>query len=115
MKKYSLYSQNVESTEREVMRELYPSSAEYLPFYLFPQTHEQAFGVPASQIVDLSIYNFVDSAEDKLEPTDVTRAEFDAQADALLGSQHTGREIILSTTQGRYLRDTRYPPIEQEI
>ena len=94
MKKYSLYSTTVESAEREALLSKYTQAATYLPFYLFAQTHEQAFGVPAVGGVDWSQHRLVDTEEDKSSDTDLTFAEFDAMSDALLAQEHQGIELI---------------------
>ena len=108
MKKYALYSQDVSSTERETLLARFPQAAQYLPFYLFPQTHEQLIGAPAASLIDLSQYSLIDNVEDRVNENQMTYAEFDAYTNDLLAQEHTGREVILSVHQGRYLRDTRY-------
>lgn len=108
MKLYSLYSMDVITPEREALQTRHPKAAEYLPFYLFCETHEQAFGVPASNILDLSRHRLVNTEAEKESEDDMTFDEFRTLADRLLQQEHTGREVILNKQQGPFLKQEFY-------
>lgn len=111
MKKYSLYRKVGVNAERDALLEKYPQCAEYGNFYLFAETHEQAFGVPASNITDYGETNLVGNAQDITSPNDVTQADFDVLLTATLaGGIPVGREVIFNRGTGRYFRDSRFPP-----
>jgi hypothetical protein len=111
MKKYSIYSMDIDNEQRETMLAKHGKAAQYLPFYLFGETYEQLTGLPHPHSMDLSVFNLTDTPEFE---TDKTFAEFDAMCDALLGGTFDGREVVLSKQQGRYLQTTRYPAPEVE-
>ena len=110
MKLYSVFSKTIETPEREALRAAFPHAAEYGEHYLFPMSYEQLTGETHENTVDMTGYNLTDTPENE---NDITFAQFNAQCDAML-SDETGREVLLSVQMGRYLKQSRYQPVEEE-
>lgn len=117
MKLYSIYSKTVGSEDRDRLVEMYPQSAIYTQsdfskqYVLFPVTHEQAFGEPASNITDMSGVTIVDEVTTAGE---VTEEMFEAWAEDLMQSPDGGREVIINRQCALFLLN-RYFKSEEEI
>lgn len=115
MKVYLVWATNlpegVNTADRDRYVEQFPCAAKYEPFYLFPAEKSEVSKL-ACDVVDLSSKVLVEKAEDKTGADDITHAEFDAMADQLIGQGFSGRAIVLSVTQGRYLHQSRYAESE---
>ncbi|QDP56409.1 MAG: hypothetical protein Tp152SUR00d2C52646391_5 [Prokaryotic dsDNA virus sp.] len=115
MKVYLIWAvalaEEIDTTDRDRYIEKFPCAAKYEPFYLFPAEQEEVTALTC-EVVDLSSKLLVESAEDKYNETDITYAEFDAMADELINQGFSGRAIVLSVAQGKYLKESRYPEPE---
>lgn len=111
MKVYLIWAINLpeetDTKDRDRYLEKFPHAAQYLPFHLFPANYDEVANLTCN-IVDLSGKALVETEEEKLTESDLTYAEFDALADQLIGQGFSGRCIVLSVAQGRYLHQTRY-------
>ncbi|AYA64312.1 hypothetical protein [Alteromonas sp. RKMC-009] len=109
MKLYAAYSKAVQTDQRDALIEAYPHAAVYGEHYLFPCSYEQLTGETNPNTVDLTGKRLVEEIETE---HDMTFAEFDALCDQMLADE-TGREVLLSVQQGRYLKETRFTTEEQ--
>lgn len=118
MKVYLIWAidlpEEADTADRDRYLERFPNAAQYLPFHLFPANKSEVAEL-ACEVVDLSDKSLVETAEEKSVETDLTYAEFDALADQLIGQGFSGRCIVLSVAQGRYLHQSRYAESEQTV
>ena len=88
----------------------YPRAITYADdsVYLFADSLQELTGTPAEHVIDMKElgfnYPFVEGADG------LTESELNSMVDSLLSSTHTGSEVQLSKTQGRYLYETRFKP-----
>jgi len=106
MKVYLIWAINldpeIDTTDRDSYVEQRPNAAQYLPFWLFPEMKENIAGLTCP-VVDLS---------DQVLEQDITHAAFLTMCDSLIVEERSGRCVVLSLAQGRYLYEQRYAPVE---
>lgn len=111
MKCYLIWAINLptetDTTDRDMYVERFPNAPQYSPFYLFPANYNEVMSLTCD-VVDLSGKALVDVVDDA--DTQLSFASFDALADQLISDGFSGRCVVLSVQQGKYLHRTRYLP-----
>ncbi|WP_370242901.1 hypothetical protein [Marisediminitalea sp.] len=103
----------IDTTDRDSFLEKFPNPAVYGSYYLFPASYDEVANLSCEK-VDLTVHTLVPTNEDKQDESDISEDEFIALHDQLTAQEKVGRCVILSSQQGKLLRDKVYPVTTDE-
>jgi len=106
MKTYMIISATFETEQNTKIIAFWTKAAQYGNYFLINGDYENQFSEEHPKVEDKSMFNIVPTADDKLEPTDLTEEEFLAWATARMQQEHDGTLLLINRQCAKILRRT---------